>query len=86
MPKSSMEGLKRQIAAGKYAVDSRVVAGAIVDKLALIKRAQREMEAADDEAGGETAGPSQQRGPRGQRRSKRASQRRGERSSQSNGK
>jgi hypothetical protein len=71
----SMDGLKRRIAAGKYTVDAREVAGAIVDKLALIKRARREMERADDEAGDESASTSRRRGRRGVTRGKRPSRR-----------
>jgi hypothetical protein len=82
---SSTDGLKRQIAAGKYAVDSRAVASAIVDKLGLIKRAQREM-AAEDKAGSETAPGARRRGRRAATRAKRPSGRGGERPSEINGK
>jgi hypothetical protein len=81
----SMDGLKRRIAAGEYTVDSREVAGAIVDKLALIKRARREMEAADENAGNEAARTSRRRGPRGATPANRPSGRRAERPSEING-
>jgi hypothetical protein len=71
----SMDGLKRRIAAGKYTVDAREVAGAIVDKLALIKRARGEIERADEEAGNEPARASRRQGRRGAARAKRPSRR-----------
>ena len=82
---SSTDGLKRQIAAGKYSVDSRAVAGAIVDKLALIKRAQREL-AADEKTENDAARPSQRRGRRAATRAKGPFGRRAERPSEINGK
>jgi hypothetical protein len=62
---SSMDGLKRQIEAGEYAPDAREIAGAILDKLALIKTARREMADAEDDSGGEAARASKRRGRRG---------------------
>ena len=60
---SSMDGLKRRIEAGEYRVDAHQVAGAIMDKLALIKRGRREIERADaDESSTETARGSRRRG------------------------
>lgn len=81
----SMDGLKERIAAGTYAVDSRQVAGAIVDKLALIKRVRREMEAADENAGSEAARATRRRGERGATSAKRPSGRHTERPSPLNG-
>ena len=74
---SSMDGLKRRIEAGDYEVDARKVAGAIVDKLALIKRAQRELERAEAEEGAPN-GPtraSKRRGGRGATPTERSSRR-----------
>jgi hypothetical protein len=53
MPKSSMEELKGQIAAGQYAIDPGVLAGDILSKLALIRRVRRLL-LGDDEQGGMT--------------------------------
>jgi hypothetical protein len=62
---TSMDGLKRRIAEGKYTVDAREVAGAIVDKLGIIKRTQREMQRAEEAPATEAAHASKRRGGRG---------------------
>jgi hypothetical protein len=62
MQKASLDELKGQIAAGEYAVDSRVVAGDILSKFEVIRRVGRWMMGTDE---AETAGePSRSAQPR----------------------
>ena len=82
MPKSSVEELRGQVAAGQYAVDPRVLADDIVSKLALIRRVRRVL-LGEDEQGRASQAPtgfwaSRRRGSVPQRRS---GQPRGERRS-----
>jgi hypothetical protein len=73
---SSMDGLKRRIEAGEYRVDAHDVAGAIMDKLALIKRGRREIERAEAEEGTkEPARGLRRRGGRGATSEKRSGRR-----------
>ena len=41
MPDTSLEELKRRIAAGEYAIDSRKLAGELLSKTALVRRVAR---------------------------------------------
>ncbi len=56
MPKSSLEELRGQIAAGAYAIDSGVVAGDILSKFALIRRVGRMLMREDQEGAAGEAG------------------------------
>jgi hypothetical protein len=47
MPKSSMEELKGQVAAGQYAIDAGVVAGDILGKFALVRHVRRHLTGED---------------------------------------
>jgi Anti-sigma-28 factor, FlgM len=53
MQNASLEDLKRRIAAGEYAVDSGQLAGAILSKLALVRRVGRFLASEAEGAAGE---------------------------------
>jgi hypothetical protein len=59
MPVSSVEELKRRIAAGDYAIDSGKVAHEIVSKIAIVRRVKRTLAKEGDAAADVAA-----RGPR----------------------
>ena len=61
MPDASLEELKRRIAAGEYAIDSRKLAGELLSKMALVRRVARFLteEGREEDA---TRGPSAARG------------------------
>jgi hypothetical protein len=49
MPKSSLEELRGQIAAGEYAIESSALAGDILAKFAVIRRVGRRLRSEDAE-------------------------------------
>ncbi len=51
MPDASLEELKRRIAAGEYAIDSRKLAGELLSKMALVRRVARFLTEEGREAG-----------------------------------
>ena len=55
MPEAFLEDLKRRIAAGDYAVDSGNVAGAILSKMALVRRVGQFLASEGEEASTEAA-------------------------------
>jgi len=62
MPDASLEELKRRIATGEYAIDSRKLASELISKLALVRRVARFLaeEARREEYA--TGGPREARG------------------------
>ena len=52
MPVSSVEDLKRRIAAGEYAIDSGKLADTIVTKIGIVRRVSRLLEREGEEAAG----------------------------------
>jgi hypothetical protein len=49
MPDSSVEELKRRIAAGEYAIDSGNLADTIISKIGVIKRVKRSLASAGED-------------------------------------
>jgi len=56
MAESSLEELKRRIAAGEYRIDSRTLAETILTKLELIRRVARFLASEDEEPVGDRPG------------------------------
>lgn len=59
MAASSLDELKAKVAAGEYAIDAGMVAGAILSNFSLIRRVGRTLRSEDEEKAGE-AGPGPQ--------------------------
>jgi hypothetical protein len=76
MPVSSVEDLKRRIAAGEYAIDSGTLADTIVTKIGIVRRVSRFLESEDEEAAGKAGSRAPSRARGGTRSAQRPLQRR----------